>query len=131
MYGITKNSKTQKCREAKKKWMDGVWQDVHYNLSSCNIRKAYNTIKNLSRNPKTKSKVVKNKDGNILIDEEEITIRRKEYLEDLYEGNNETTENNNGIKEMHRVGKDEIGSSIIKSEFIKAIHDLKPGCRYR
>ena len=31
-----------------------------------------------------KSTVVKNKDGNILIDEEEITMRWKEYLEDLY-----------------------------------------------
>jgi len=99
--------------------MDGIYgicQDIQYNLSSCNIGKAY-IIKKLSRNPKTKSTVVKNK-------EEEITMRWKEYLEDLYEGNNETT-NNIVIEEMYRVGGDEIGPSIMKSEFIKAIHDLK------
>jgi len=31
-------------------------------------------------------------------------MRRKEYLEALYEGNNETTENNIGIEEIYRVG---------------------------
>lgn len=40
----------------------------------------------------------------------------KEYLEDLYEGNSESTENNIEIEEMYRIGED---------EFIKAIHNLK------
>lgn len=44
--------------------------------------------------------MVKNK-GEILMDEEEITIRWKEYLENLYEGNNEATRNYTGIKEMY------------------------------
>jgi len=52
-------------------------------------------------------------------------MKWKEYLEDLYEGNSKSTENNIGIEEMYRVGEDEIGPSIMKSEFIKAIHDLK------
>jgi predicted nucleic acid-binding protein len=69
--------------------------------------------------------VVKNKHGNILISEEEITMRWKEYLQDLYEGNNETTENNIVIEEIYHVGEVEIGPSIMKSEFINAIHDLK------
>lgn len=125
MYRITKNRITQKCREAKENWMEGICQDIQYNLSTCNIGKAYNIIKKLSRNPKTKSTVDKNKHGNILISEEEITMRWKEYLQDLYEGNNEITENNIEIEEIYHVGEDEIGPSIMKSEFIKAIHDLK------
>lgn len=28
MYRITKNRITQKCREAKEKWMDGICQDI-------------------------------------------------------------------------------------------------------
>lgn len=52
-------------------------------------------------------------------------MRWKEYLEGLNEKNSETTENNIGIEEMYRVGEDEIRPSIMKSEFIKAIHDFK------
>jgi len=45
--------------------MDAICQDIQYNLSTCNIGRAYNIIKKLSRNPKTKRTVVKNKEGNI------------------------------------------------------------------
>jgi len=61
-YLKLKNRITQKCREAIEKWMDGVCQDIQYNLSSCNIGRAHNIIKKLSKNPKPKSTVVKNKD---------------------------------------------------------------------
>jgi len=93
MYRITKNRITQKCREAKEKWMKGICQDIQYNLSTCYIGRAYNIIKKVSRNPKIKNTVVKNRDGNILIGKEEITMRWKEYLQDLNKGINETTEN--------------------------------------
>lgn len=54
-------------------------------------------------------------------------MRWKEYLEDLYERNDKTTENYIGIKEMYCVDveEDEIGPSIKKNEFIKTIHGLK------
>lgn len=55
---------------------------------------------------------------------EEIKTKWKEYLEDLYEENKMAIENYTGIEEMFRV-EDEIGSSIIKNEFTKAIHDQK------
>lgn len=58
----------------------GIRPYFQYNLSLCNIERAYNTIKKLSRNTKTKSTVVKNKGGDILMDEEEISMRWKEYL---------------------------------------------------
>lgn len=51
-------------------------------------------------------------------------MRWKEYLEKLYEGNDEAIENYVRIEEIYRV-EDEIGPSIIKSEFIEAIFDLK------
>lgn len=49
----------------------------------------------------------------------------KEYLEELYEGNDEATANYIGIQEIYRVKEDELGPSIIKTELNKAIHDLK------
>lgn len=42
-------------------------------------------LRKISKNQKTKSTVVKNKGGDILMDEEEIPMSWKEYLEHLYE----------------------------------------------
>jgi len=68
--------------------------------------------------------VIKNK-RDILMCEEEITMRWKEYLEDLYGGNGEITEHYIVIEEMYRIKEDEMEPRILKNEFIKAIHDMK------
>lgn len=59
--------------------------------------------------------MVKKKEGNIVISDEEITMRWEEYLKELYEGNYETTENYMGIEEIYCFGEDEIGPSIMNS----------------
>lgn len=48
---------------------------------------------------------------------EKITMRRREYLKDVYEGNNEATDNDTRIKKEkreHYVGEDELGPIIMK-----------------
>lgn len=60
MYRITKYRVTQKCREAKEKWMDGISQDIQFNLSSCNLLRAY-IIKNFQGTRKQKKQSLKTK----------------------------------------------------------------------
>lgn len=43
-------------------------------------------IKRLSRLPKPRSKIVKDRNGQLILDEGEIVTRWKEYIGDLYEG---------------------------------------------
>lgn len=51
-----------------------------------NINRVYAKVKKLQYYPKTRSNIVKNKVGKILIDADEVSNRWREYLEHLYVG---------------------------------------------
>jgi hypothetical protein len=63
--------------------------------------------------------------GQLIIDEVEIATRWKEYIEDLYEGL--IGENDMNIENIIESNKEDIGPNITKSEFIKALNELKQG----
>jgi len=50
------------------------------------MEKAYVIVKELSRVPKSRSKIVKDRNGQWILNECEIVTKRKEYIEDLYQG---------------------------------------------
>ncbi|VVC42424.1 Reverse transcriptase domain [Cinara cedri] len=73
-YKFLKNKITQKCRQAKEKWMEEYSEDIEIMMKR-NNNGVYAKVKKLQYTPKTRSNIVKNK-----------ADRWKEYLEDLYIG---------------------------------------------
>ena len=58
--------------------------EVEKNSASNNTKDMFKNIKLLTSKPSTKLNVVKDKDGNVLTEEDEIKTRWKEYCEELY-----------------------------------------------
>ncbi|KAL4142182.1 hypothetical protein QTP88_004691 [Uroleucon formosanum] len=125
MYRIIKNRITQKCRVEKEKWMDLTCENIKMNMSANRMDKAYGMIKRLSRLPKPRSKIVKDGNGKLILDESEITTRWKEYIEDLYKGL--IGEDDKNIENITESNKEDIGPILIKDKFVKALRELKQG----
>ncbi|KAI5724736.1 hypothetical protein M8J77_006570 [Diaphorina citri] len=88
----TNSSVTAKCREAKEKWMDENSAEIEAMMIR-NSNEVYAKVKKLQYNPKTKSNIVRDKEGNVLFDNEKVAERWKEYMEELYSGEGITEEN--------------------------------------
>ncbi|KAI5755057.1 hypothetical protein M8J77_013699 [Diaphorina citri] len=118
-YKELKNTITSKCREAKEKWMDEKSAEIEMMMNR-NNNGVYAKVKKLQQNPKTRSNIVKDKDGKFLFD---IANRWKEYLEELYTGEDILNEDEYVEKEEN-VDFNSKGPSIIIEEFSKAMKDL-------
>jgi len=75
MYRIIKNRITQKCRVEKEKRMDLTHENIKMNMTANRMDKAYRIIKSLSRLPKPRSKIVKDRNGKLILEEGEITTK--------------------------------------------------------
>lgn len=82
----------------------------------------YAKVKKLQYNLRTRSTTVKSKEGRILNDNEETAKRWKEYIEELYEG--EEVEKNMYIKKEEDVNTDTRGPCISKEECEQASREL-------
>jgi hypothetical protein len=93
--------------------MDVTCENIKINMNANKMDKAYGMIKSLSRLPKPRSKIIKNRNGKLILDEDEIAKRWKEYIENLYEGliGENITESN----------KKDVGLIIRKIKFVKAL----------
>lgn len=122
-YKQIKNEVTSKCREAKEKWLKENIEEIEIHLAKNNTDKAYNTVKKLHQKHKTTSNIVKDKEGKILFENEKVAKRWKEYMEDLYEGD-EITNKEDYIENEIDVEDDSKGPEIMRSEFDKALKEL-------
>ena len=66
--------------------------EVEKNSASNNTKDMFKNIKLLTSKPSTKLNVVKDKDGNVLTEEDEIKTRWKEYCEELYASKDDDTQ---------------------------------------
>ena len=107
------------CTEAKEKWLVNQCEEVEQLEKQYKSREMHNNVKELtSKNTKKKaSGCIKDKNGNILFDQEEIAARWVEYITDLYEDHRE------------QMPKFEVtsGASIMKEEIQKALKSMKDG----
>lgn len=74
-YQKTKNYITTKCREAKEIWMKVISKEIEDKISKGKMDRAYDIVKLTSFQNITKSSIVKNKKGELLIDTEDISDR--------------------------------------------------------
>ena len=95
------------------------YKEVNKNLVFGKVDAAFKAIKINFQEDKPKSKNIRDEGGHIILDEQ--AIRRKEYLEKLY-GEEKTM---NPIEEEESVDENELGDTILRSEFETALKELK------
>ena len=107
------------CKEAKEQWLINQCEEVEQLEKQYKLREMHSKVKELaSKNLKKKtSSCIKDKDGNILFDQEKIADRWVEYITELYGDDRE------------QMPKFQVtsGESIMKDEIQKAIKSMKDG----
>uniref|UniRef100_A0A8D8RMY9 Craniofacial development protein 2 n=1 Tax=Cacopsylla melanoneura TaxID=428564 RepID=A0A8D8RMY9_9HEMI len=118
-YKQIKNMVTEECRKAKTKWMDENSVEIQQ-LINKHDNGVYSKIKKLQYTPRTKSNIVKDKEGKVLFDNEKVADRWKEYIEELYFGEEATNQEDYIEKEEH-VNENMKGDKITEEEFYEAL----------
>lgn len=72
-YKHIKNQITEECRRAKNQWLEKECNEIDYCLKKNFTDKAYNKVKSSQTTPRTKSNIVKDKEGKILFDNESVS----------------------------------------------------------
>lgn len=98
--------------------MEEVSEEIEKYQLSVNPNKAYTKIKALQYKPRTKSNIVK--EGRILLENENVCDRWKEYIEDLYNGV-EVVNTEEYIENVNLIEEDTRGPPITKAEFYTAL----------
>ena len=107
------------CDKAKENWINQQCSEIEELESKHKTREMYEKVKEVTGTNRKKSgnSCIKNKEGKVLFDQQEIQDRWTEYIEGLF--NDERGE----IPEMENLN----GPIILKEEVKKAIDTLRPG----
>ena len=137
-YKQLKKEVDSDCRKAKEEWWNKKCETVEQLESSHASRAMHEKIKEITGqgDRKRSNNTIKDKDGKMLFDKEEIKTRWEEYVKELYNDDREdppTIDNDTGeeilISEVEKAIKDlkkgkAAGSDNITSEMIKALDDM-------
>jgi hypothetical protein len=123
-YKKIKNKVTTECRITKDKWLEVNCKEIETNLKRNNTDKTYNKVKCINYTPKTRSHVVKDKSRKILFKNEKVAEGWKEYMEELYKGD-EIEDEETYIKSEKDVNMNKLGPPITREELYKALINLR------
>lgn len=121
-YNRIRNEVNRMGIKKKEEWIENLCVNVDQNFQKGNTFKAFNLIKKEFGIRKVNNNNLLGKNGELLIDEEEKNKRWAEYTEDLY---NDYEDNENILENESEVEVDNIGPTILKCEFMKALKELK------
>ena len=76
-------------KEAKQKWIEEQCEEIENSLANNNSKKAFQFVKDLTKQKHSKVCTIQDKDGNCLTEEEEIRDRWTEYCSELYNFQNQ------------------------------------------
>ena len=123
LYKKLKNQVNRECKKARENWIENCCEEINENMKKGNTETAYKLVKKHFGERKTKSSNIRDANGNILIEGEDIGNRWRQYIEELYQGPRPLEENL--MKGESEVDEEERGPHILRSEFDRAVEDLK------
>ena len=117
---------TQKAREA---WWEEQCEELETMNRMGRSDLMYARVKTLTKKKKNGSSecAVKNEDGILLTDRDEVRDRWKEYIEKLYDGAGKPSEEQMSIENETEVPEDDKGPELLEQEIVSAIKQLKKG----
>ena len=120
-----KNKQVKKeMTKAKENWINEQCEEIENNLVRNNSRKAYDTVKTLTKTKQSKVNTIKDKDGETLVDKTKILKRWTEYCSELY---NYELKGDPKVLETPKSQNDDTDDIILKSEIEEAVKMLKKG----
>ena len=110
--------------KAKEKWVQEQCEDIESNLTRNNSKKAYETIKTLTKAKLNKVNTIKDKDGETIMEKTKILERWTEYCTELY---NYELKGDASVLLTPTSQNDDSDNFILKSEIEEAVKMLKKG----
>jgi hypothetical protein len=110
-------------KKAKEEWIEKQCTEIEESLNKNNSKKAYQVIKNLTKQKQSRVSTIQDKEGNCLTEEKEIIDRWTEYCSDLY--NNQTLGDTEVLTCQESSNDDDL--PILREEVEAAIKSLKNG----
>ncbi|KAL4083941.1 hypothetical protein QTP88_029258 [Uroleucon formosanum] len=117
-YKELKNKINRNAREAREKWLEDRCHEVELLIKENKMDQAFNTIKKFVSNKTKVNNKIRDENGNLLIDNEDIANRWKQYLEVLYQGEEITSLHNES-------NPDNEGAPILREEFNQVLKMMK------
>ena len=114
----------KKMIKAKEKWVQERCEDIESNLTRNNSKKAYETIKTLTKAKLNKVNTIKDKDGETIMEKTKILVRWTEYCTELY---NYELKGDASVLLTPTSQNDDSDNFILKSEIEEAVKMLKKG----
>ena len=104
------------CKEKKGEWIDRVCREIESNKKR-DTKAMVNQIREISGKKRSaRSKVIKDRHGNMLTDRDDVLERWKEYVEELYSDVQEDKVN---------YGEIDPGPQILREDVQKAVDSMK------
>jgi hypothetical protein len=123
LYKKLKNKVNRECKKARENWIEGRCEEINNNMKKGNTDTAYQLMKKHFGERKMKRCNIRDMNGDILIESEEIGNRWKQYIEELYQGPRPLEEIL--MKDNSETDDENQGPYIMRSEFDTAVKDLK------
>ncbi|XP_068691590.1 uncharacterized protein [Montipora foliosa] len=110
--------------KAKEKWIQEQCEDIETNLMKNNSKKAYDTVKTLTKSKQSKVNTIKDKKGETIIERSKILERWTEYCSELYIYE---LQGDARVLDTPESQSDDSEDLILKSEIEEAVKMLKKG----
>ena len=108
--------------KAKEQWIDNQCKEIEKNLKTNNSKKAYDTVKTLTKPKQSKVNSIKNKQGDIIMEKSKILERWTEHCSELY---NYELQGDNRVLNTEESQNEDSEDIILMSEIQEAIKMLK------
>lgn len=120
-YNRLRNLVNRRAKKDKQEWLGRCCDEIENSFERGNIEKSYNLIRKMFGRHVVRSNIIKSNDMKILMDNDEVADRWKEYVENLYN----SAEGFEEIEKEEDIPLDELGPPITFSEMERALHELK------
>ena len=110
--------------KAKESWIIDQCVEIEDSLKMNNSKKAYDTVKSLTKPKQSKVNSIKDKDGEIIIEKNKVLERWTEYCSELY---NYKLSGNVEVLDTDESNNDDQEDIILQSEIEEAIKSMKKG----
>ena len=120
-YGDINNKIRKAIKQAKENWIEEQCEEIDFNLTKNNTKRAYQIVKDLIPTKKGRASTIQDKSGKSLTEDQEILTRWTEYCSDLY--NHETQGDCAVLTGPHSTNQDDL--PILREEVEAAVTSLK------
>ncbi|XP_008482128.1 craniofacial development protein 2-like [Diaphorina citri] len=118
-YRYWKNLVNRECKKAKERWLNDLYKEIELHLKAGRMDKAYSLINKYFGQKKMCGNTVEDENGKLLFEDVVIAERWKEYVETLYNDDED-------IEDLRNEENDEnFEAELTKTEFDNALRHLK------